>query len=106
MKTDYQEQNETTPQWHWFKDTPGQVYEVSGSGGVLICDLNKYGSDGKSFTVSNEDMAKARLIAAAPEMLEALEYWIQFHDGKFSSHWVKEAVRKTKLIIAKAKAES
>ena len=65
--------------------------------------------DGKEFDVAtvnypNRD-ANAHLIAAAPELYEALEFLLTCKHGEFCDHY-REAERKAKAALAKARGES
>lgn len=89
----------TTPNPHY---TPGP-WEVSHTGKAVIKVLNERKVQ-PICTVTNE--ANARLIAAAPELLEALEY-ICFNQGKCECHrGYACSYCKAKKAIVKAKGES
>jgi len=66
-------------------------------------------SDGRMFQLPNEFEANARLIAAAPEMLEALEATAKFYDPESSTHEMAAAMYDARCValqaIKKAKGE-
>lgn len=80
------------------KHTPGpwaildleKIKRIYVAGGNIICDVR-----------GDEQQANARLIAAAPDLFEALELFILLKDGKPSS----ERFEKGSAAIAKAKGE-
>jgi hypothetical protein len=51
------------------------------------------------------ELANARLIAAAPEMLDALEYLLPIADKNAETSFGRDAVRIARAAIAKAKGE-
>lgn len=87
-----------------FKGTPGP-WHVSNEGCMLIRDdaglsiVAKY----VGYTNDEEELANARLIAAAPELLVALQScveWLDIHSCAGSAESI--CAEESKLIIAKA----
>jgi enoyl-CoA hydratase/carnithine racemase len=67
----------------------------------MVCSLNP-----ESIGLITEFDANARLIAAAPELLEALEHISkELCDGEYVKH-SPDAISKVKHAIAKARGES
>jgi hypothetical protein len=81
------------------KHTPGpwdsSTYEVEANDGTLICNMSGWKSPEAS-------KANARLIAAAPELLEALK---NIYDLLEDGHW-QETKRRIFELIAKAEGQS
>lgn len=74
---------------------------VNESEDAVICITNAWEEEYK-----DEEQANARLIAAAPELLEALEKLVGFFDGSVSIKYVANyALPDAITAIAKAKGE-
>ncbi|MBK9058109.1 MAG: hypothetical protein IPL82_09865 [Elusimicrobia bacterium] len=99
--------------WNFSKDGAEIFPETGPNGYVELCRV--VGPwDGSKFYDKGTAKANARLIAAAPEMLEALKSWLQFWDampkgqlGKIVCNigFLNEAFLKTASAIAKAEGK-
>jgi len=94
------------------KHTPGPwlregctVYALNGDGFNRFCAQTQDAHTGK-----NELEANAQLMCAAPDLLEALEAWISYHDdeedGVDSMLRYAKAIDMTRAAIARAKGDA
>jgi len=98
--------NEHTP-GPWTHEGQGDITGIEdngfGRGPVDVCSVYLR-------TVEGRHEANARLIAAAPDLLEALEAWISYHDdeedGVDSMLRYAKAIDMTRAAIARAKGDA
>jgi hypothetical protein len=77
----------------------GSVQQEPSDGlGLTICQMCDFAAD--------ELLANAHLIAAAPELLEALEEMLEATALVYHGSRLEDAEKKTRLAISKAKGES
>jgi hypothetical protein len=87
----------------WHRDATEQTFHTKG--------LNLRAPDGSSIAAlfgskSDECIANANLIAAAPDLLEALEYLLPIAEKNVETSFGKDAIRIARSTIAKAKGET
>ena len=82
------------------KHTPGPwtQHGLEIHGEIFICDVNENPKD------REEHIANAHLIAAAPEMLEALE--LILNDNRLMNAMTKEQAKAVMYSVSKARGES
>lgn len=90
--------NHTPGPWHvtaMHKGIRPSFHSPGENGGVAICEMYSSGRD---------VVANARLIAAAPDLLEALEGMVSDFDGCYADG--EPAMIKARAAIAKARGEA
>ena len=80
--------------WHMWKTVAGEFAVDAAS--VTVGRIND---------LSDETMANARLIAAAPEMYEALKAFVAAHEKSLQLEKTDVALRLSKAAIAKAEGK-
>ena len=76
------------------------VGPVGGAYATMICTLSQTGKK------SGTQLANARLIAAAPDLLAALEYLLPIAEKNVKTSFGKDAVRIARAAIAKAEGNA
>lgn len=78
--------------------------EILSSDNIFICSTPNIDPDNTGFNVCNETAANMDLIAAAPDMFEALEYCLDSLGNEYALP--NECIAEVRSAIAKAKGES
>lgn len=91
------------------KHTPGPWSTIKYIRTTLVCDANGNWIAAikpvRKFGIAGDDAANARLIAAAPELLAALDAFTQWNDRDQGEGKLEDALNKARAAIAKAKGE-
>jgi predicted RNA-binding Zn-ribbon protein involved in translation (DUF1610 family) len=107
MTTDIKHKTEQTASSHtpgpWEHDGTGMVYgqpEDETGGSRFVCDVVQ---DGQREWMDDTEKANARLIAASPELLEAVQELMGLAERE---GWIHIAINKARAAIAKARGAS
>ena len=102
--------NSFTPGPWFIEDNDRSISSNAVTGIALVNMANiRYGWDGPDFVTASHRAANARLIAAAPELLEALKGMLEqfnYHTTTGINHEESNAIAKARAAVAKAGGES
>lgn len=88
--------------WHYSPTHYGKAYDIGAADGDNVALVYGPSENGSDFFRAN-----ARLIAAAPELLAALEEMVEVHPRYNRDHWpvLADALDHARAAIAKAKGD-
>lgn len=91
----------TKGEWKVDIECNGNLHIVSNI--EIIASINCSSFDGKTYEPTNEEMANAKIIAAAPKLLESLMRFIKFvDDHKLEYGYESAMIRQAKEAVKKA----